>query len=286
MLLFVASSTLFGLMAFIAKLASARIPGSEVALIRFIVGLVPVLLVPGIRKRSFQWTRLDLLVLRGLFGGTAVLFYFLAIAHIPVGIATLLNYLSPVFAGIYAAAFAGEPLRARIVIPLFVTLVGVWLVVGAGAHGPAFMGFGKWELVGLLSAVCSGAAVTAIRVARRTENSWAIFSSFTIFGVLVTAPFAYRAWVRPTSYEWLLLVLVGVVSIGAQMLMTHAYRWVQTLIAGVISQTGVVVAMLLGTLFLAEHLTPRAMIGTIVTLVGVVAVMIVSNRREAEEIEA
>jgi len=75
-------------MAFFAKLASARIPGSEVALIRFLVGLVPVLLIPAIRRRSFEWTRLDLLVLRGVFGGTAVLFYFLAIAPIPGGTAT------------------------------------------------------------------------------------------------------------------------------------------------------------------------------------------------------
>jgi drug/metabolite transporter (DMT)-like permease len=286
MLLFVASSSLFGVMAFIAKLASARIPGSEVAMIRFAVGFVPILLIPAIRRKSFEWTRLDLLFYRGFFGGTAVLFYFLAIAHIPVGIATLLNYLSPVFAGIYAAAFAGEPLRARIVLPLCVTLTGVWLVVTAGAHGPSFLGFGKWELVGLLSAVCSGAAVTAIRVARRTENSWAIFSSFSLFGLIVTAPFALWGWVAPTPYEWLLLVLVGVVSIAAQMLMTHAFRWVQTLIAGVISQMGVVVAMLLGTFFLAERLTPRSLLGTVVTLAGVVAVMIVSNRREIEDIES
>lgn len=285
MLLLVASSTLFGLMAFIAKIASVRIPGSEVAMVRFAVGFLPMLLIPSIRKRAIEWTRIDLLVLRGFFGGIAVLFYFLAIAHIPVGIATLLNYLSPVFAGVYAAAFAGEPLRARIVLPLFVTLVGVWLVVGAGAHGPRFLGFGTWELVGLLSAVCSGAAVTAIRVSRRTENSWAIFASFSIFGAIVTAPFALWHWVAPTAYEWLLLVLVGIVSIAAQILMTHAYRWVQTLIAGVISQMGVVVAMLLGTIFLAERLTPPAMLGTIVTIVGVIAVMVVSNRREAEEIE-
>ncbi len=272
-------------MAFIAKLASARIPGSEVAMVRFAVGFLPILLVPSIRRKSFAWTRLDLLVYRGFFGGTAVLFYFVAIAHISVGIATLLNYLSPVFSGIYAAVFAGEPLRVRVVIPLFVTLIGVWLVVGASAHGSNILGFGKWELVGLLSAVCSGAAVTAIRVARRTENSWAIFSSFSIFGVIVTAPFAICNWVAPTAYEWLLLVLVGLVSIAAQMLMTHAFRWVQTMIAGVISQMGVVVAMLLGTLFLAERLTPRSMLGTLVTLAGVVAVMIVSNRRIAEEIE-
>ncbi|MBI2212238.1 MAG: DMT family transporter [Acidobacteria bacterium] len=285
MLLFVASSSLFGLMAFIAKLASVRIPGAEVALLRFAVGFVPILLIPSIRKRSFAWTRLDLLLYRGFFGGTAVLFYFVAIAHIPVGIATLLNYLSPVFAGMYAAVFAGEPLRARIMLPLGVTLVGVWLVVTAGAHGPSFLGFGKWELVGLLSAVCSGAAVTAIRIARRTESSWAIFSSFSLFGVVVTAPFAIWSWVTPTPYEWLLLVLVGLVSIAAQMLMTHAFRWVQTLIAGVISQLGVVVAMFLGTIFLAERLTPRSMIGTVVTLAGVVTVIIVSKERCADEIE-
>ncbi len=285
MLLFLASSSLFGLMAFIAKLASDRIPGSQVAMIRFAVGLVPILLVPGIRRRSFEWTRMDLLILRGFFGGTAVLFYFLAIAHIPVGVATLLNYLSPVFAGIYAAVFAGEPLRARIVAPLMLALVGVWLVVGAHPNGAGVLGFGPWELVGLLSAVCSGAAVTAIRVARRTENSWAIFSSFSIFGIIVTAPFALWGWVWPSASEWVLLALVGLVSIAAQMLMTHAFRWVQTLIAGVISQLGVVVAMILGALFLAEKLTPRSLLGTAITLTGVIAVMVVSNRRVVDEIE-
>jgi drug/metabolite transporter (DMT)-like permease len=49
---------------------------------------------------------------------------------------------------------------------------------------------------------------------------------------------------------------------------------------------GVVVAMLLGTFFLAERLTPRSLLGTVVTLAGVVAVMIVSNRREIEDIES
>ena len=35
------------------------------------------------------------LLLRGAYGGAAVLFYFLGIAHLPVGIATLLNYTAP-----------------------------------------------------------------------------------------------------------------------------------------------------------------------------------------------
>jgi drug/metabolite transporter (DMT)-like permease len=48
---------------------------------------------------------------------------------------------------------------------------------------------------------------------------------------------------------------------------------------------GVVVAMFLGTVFLAERLTPRAMLGAVITLAGVIAVIVVSNRRNAEDIE-
>ena len=37
------------------------------------------------------------LLYRGVFGGVAVLLYFLAIEHMPVGMATLLNYSSPIW---------------------------------------------------------------------------------------------------------------------------------------------------------------------------------------------
>ncbi len=283
MLVFLGSATFFGLMAFVAKIASARIPGSEVALVRFVVGVVPLLFLPDIRRKSFQWGRFDLLIYRGVFGGTAVLFYFMAIQHIPVGVATLLNYTAPVFSGVYAALFAGEPLRARVVLPLFITLAGVTLVVDAHSSGNAFLGFGKWELIGLFSAVLSGAAVTAIRVARRTENSWAVFASFSLFGILATAPFAIWEWVWPTPAEWILLVLVGVTSILAQLLMTYAFRFVETLIAGVISQLAVIVSMILGALFLSEAITARSLAGTTLTIAGVIAVMLVGLRGPVED---
>jgi drug/metabolite transporter (DMT)-like permease len=286
MLTLVLSSTFFGIMAFVAKLVSGRIPGSEVALIRFVIGVLPIFLIAETRRKSFEWGRRDLLIYRGFFGGTAVLCYFLAIEHISVGVATLLNYLSPVFSGVYAAVFAGEPIRMRIVAPLVIALTGVTLVVGAHSQGPSLLGFGPWELVGLLSAALSGAAVTAIRVARRTENSWAVFASFSIFGAIVTAPFAIWQWVWPTPREWVLLTIVGFVSLAAQLLMTHAYRYVQTLIAGVISQFAVIVSMILGALYINETLSLRSLAGTALTLAGVVAVMLVSSRASRAVVDA
>src|ERR1041384_8144165 len=72
LLLMIASATFFGFMAFPAKLASARLSGPEVAMIRFLVGLTPVLLIPKYRRAAMTFQRLDLLLLRGFFGGVAV----------------------------------------------------------------------------------------------------------------------------------------------------------------------------------------------------------------------
>ncbi len=270
-------------MAFSVKLATMRgLEGPQIAVLRFAFGLLPLLLVPSVRRKSLQWTRLDLLLYRGIFGGFAVLCYFSAIAHVPVGVATLLNYTTPLFSGIYAAIFAGEPLRARVVAPLAVAFTGVYIVIrGNGVAGPVTVG--AWELVALSSAVFAGAAVTSIRVARRTENSWAIFSSFTLLGFLVTLPFALRNWTSPDATGWLLLSAVGIFSIGGQLLMTHAFRWVQTLIGGVISQVAVVVSMSLGIIVLGERLTLQSALGSVLTLTGVIAVMLVSARGFVKE---
>src|SRR5512142_856715 len=100
-----ASATLFGFMAFAAKLASSRLSGPQVAMIRFAFHLIPVLLVTRYRRAATDFRRWDLLLLRGFFGGIAVLLYFIAIAHINVGIATLLNYCSPIFSGIFSMIF-------------------------------------------------------------------------------------------------------------------------------------------------------------------------------------
>lgn len=269
LLILVASASFFGLMAFTAKLASARVGGAQVAMIRFAVGLVPILLIPTLRRQAFTFHRIDVLFYRGVLGGFAVLLYFLAIQHIPVGLATLLNYTSPIFAGFFAAAFIGEPIRGRVAIPLTVALCGIYLVVRSHAAPGELIGFGRWEAAALLSAVFSGSAVTFIRLARRTEGSWAIFGSLSVFGLLATGPFAAATWVRPSPLEWLLLIAVGVVSIVAQILMTHAYRWVETLVAGTVSQLGVIVSMLLGAAFLSESLTALSILGTALAILGV-----------------
>jgi drug/metabolite transporter (DMT)-like permease len=266
-----ASSLVFGVMAMLVKLAAARLPGPEVALCRFVVGaaVVGVAAIGGAPMRPVNWRAL---FLRGFFGGLAVLGYFACIAHLSVGMATLLNYTYPLFTAFFAAAFLGERLGRSTGAALALTTVGVVLVVHGNAR-PGEFGFGPWQLVGLTSGVLSGAAVTGIRYARRTDGAWTVFGAFCAVGALACAPLAVASWVRPTAREWALLVGVGLLSVIAQMLLTWAMRYVRAATSGIINQLTPVTALVLGVSFLDEKAHPLALVGSALTLVGVALAM-------------
>ena len=282
-LILLGSALSFAVLAFSAKLASRTLPGDEIAFLRFALMLAPFLVSRRLLREALTYQRLDLLAYRGIFGGVAVLLYFLAIEKIPVGMATLLNYSSPVWSVSFAALVLGERVRPLLLLPFGVALAGTLLVTGAfeGSGWPPRVGL--WEGVGFLSAILSGAAVTAIRAARKTEGSWAIYASFTACGLLVTAPFALAGFRWPDAREWLLLAIVGGSSISAQLLMTYAYRWVTNLQAGVFSQITVMVTMLLGVVFLGERLSPLQLLGAAFAIGGVLGVIARSRPTRAPE---
>jgi drug/metabolite transporter (DMT)-like permease len=253
-------------MAVVAKAAAARLPGPEVAFVRFCIGLAACGLA-ATRVRMRTNNKLGL-VLRGGYGGAAVLLYFLAIEHLPVGVATLLNYTAPVFTALYAAAFLSEPIRRATVAALGVTTAGVVLVM-LGTAPEGTLGIGVWQMVGVGSAVLSGAAIATIREVRKTDGSWEIFAAFCLGGALMTAAPTAARWVGPSALEWVAILAVGILSVVAQLLMTYALRFVRAAVAGVIAQFTPVAALAMGWLFLRESVAGLALLGAAVTSFGV-----------------
>src|SRR5262245_42307817 len=282
------AATLFGAMAFAAKVATGRLGGPEVAMIRMAAGLLPVVAIPRWRRAATHFHRLDLILYRGFFGGLAVMLYFLAIQHTNVGVATLLNYTAPIWSGLFSMFFIGERFSARVLIPLPIALVGIVLVVRAYAAPGDVLGFGRWEIAGACSAIASGAAVTAIRAARRGENSWSVYASFCLLGLIVNMPLAIAQWKTPNSAEWIAIACTAAFAMAAQLLMTFSLRWVDAMTVGVISQIAVLVSMALGSIFLGDRITAMAAIGSALTIGGVAGVTYVNSlavRTPADAVE-
>jgi len=264
--LLVLASLLFAVMAVLAKKVASRLPGPEVAFVRFCVGLLACV-VAATRIRLRAKNKIGLL-LRGGFGGCAVLFYFLAIEHLQVGVATLLNYTAPVFTAVYAVVFLGELVTPATFGALGLTTVGVALVL-KGTAPPGSLGLGPWQWVGIGSALLSGAAVATIREVRKTDGSWEIFAAFCVGGGLMTAVPTVTGWVSPSAGEWGMLLVIGLVSVIAQLLLTYALRFVSAAGTGIIIQLTPVTALALGWALFGEEMAGVAIVGAAITLAGV-----------------
>ncbi|MBN2575651.1 MAG: DMT family transporter [Deltaproteobacteria bacterium] len=271
-----AATGFFATMGMVARLLSRSFPGTQIAMVRFAVGVVVVLLLLPILRSGLRPQRWGWLLSRGVFGSTAALLYFVSIEKIGVGIATLLNNTSPVWSMLFAWLLLRERPHKQTAAAVAMTVVGVALVASGQGHG---WRLGGWELLATLSAVLAGMAITSVRATRREsadgtegESSWTVFASFTVLGLLATLPTVlppYGTWIEPNAQQWLLLVVCGLLSVGGQVLMTSSLGKLTAVSLGITQQTTVVLAMAGGIFFFGEPLSPRGAIGSVITVSGV-----------------
>ena len=280
-------------MAVAAKSVAPRIPGPQAALVRFLIGVGVTTVAcspPGrvvIRPRRWGW-----LLARGFFGGISVLCYFACIERVPVGVATLLNQTQPIYTMLFAWLLIDErPSRAALsALPL--TLAGVALIIGVRARDLQRRRRAAscwWAILGVVSAITSGIAVTSVRAARRdlgdgqpSETAWSVFFSFTTIGALLSVPAVTPPlghWVRPTAREWLLLALMGCAGVGAQVVMSHSLGHVGGGTAGIISQLTVLFAVAGGVILLGDPIRPTFVAGAALTLAGVALTVLSASPR-------
>jgi drug/metabolite transporter (DMT)-like permease len=273
-LLFLAAA-LFGLLAVLARIASMEgLTAAQVATVRFAVGTVLTLGLFRVRPGTFRPVRKGLLVTRGLLGGLAALLYFYALSLIPAGQATLLNNTFPVIAVAISYFTLGERPTWHLLLALGLTSLGVYLVVGGGQVGFT-MGWGQW--VGIASAFLGAGAVTSIRALRATDNAPTIFFAFTVGGLLVSAPLSIGSWTFH-HHAWIFAMAAGVISFGAQILMTEAYGALTVAEAAVWQQLTPVASYLWAASVLGETLSAVGMFGVALGIAGVVYGSVLGRR--------
>jgi len=258
----------FALMALLVRLLSVRGFGfAELVIWRMgfgAIGCLPFLLAGHAR---FVPERPAMMLLRGVVGGAAVLLYFFSIQHLEVGLATLFNYLGPLFTTLFAAYFLSERPSPRNLIGMAVAFGGTALTLQAMPH-PAFLTLGA--LAGLLSALGQGGAVTLVRRLRVSESAFTIYFWFCVITVCCTLPLAWGHFHLPRSTDLALLLGVGLASLCAQILFNDALGYVPAATGALVSPLTPVVAFVLGAIVLGEPLTWRIAVAANVAIAGVV----------------
>lgn len=259
----------FSVMGLLVKLAGRRLASMEIVLFR---GVITLGLSWWYLRRAgiSPWgTNRRLLLLRGTLGSIALMCFFSSLVHLPLGEATLIQNMNPVFATVLAALFLKEHLRTAEVACLVASLMGVVFIArpvvlfgaSADAANPAYIA------VALTGALCSGSAYALVRRMRVSEHSLVIVFYLPLMSVPLCLPFALADWQWPTLMEWLLLIGVGVTTQLAQVSMTRGLQMERTARATTVGYLQVAFAVIWGAVVLGEIPDAWTLAGA-VTIIG------------------
>lgn len=227
--------------------------------LRVLVAAIALLIIvrPNPRGRSREeWKGI---VIYGCSMAAIIVFLYLAIARIPLGIAMTINFL-----GACAVALFGAR-RARDALLAIIALIGVALIAGLG---------GPIDPIGLLFAACSASGVAiytlfAARVGQTGGGLSGVPLAITVAAIL-TLPLSIPAIPLIEPQQWLPLTLSGLctpaLSFAAD---TIAGRLTSARIIGVLFAFDPVMGALFGALLLGQLLAAPSIAGiALIVLAG------------------
>lgn len=184
---------------------------------------------------------------RALIGIAAAFCFFYAYSIMPL-------------ADAYAIAFAGPLFMTALSVPVLKEKVGWrrWLAVLVGFAGVIVMlrpGQGMLTLTALVplaAAAFYALTMLYVRVLARTESNAAITFYFVTTMSIMAAIAMIPEWRTPQGWQWLLLIMVGVIGGVAQIAFTQAFRLTSPSLLAPFEYTAMIWAVLFGYLLFGD----------------------------------
>nr|BFF04456.1 EamA family transporter [Streptoalloteichus tenebrarius] len=222
--------------------------------------------------------------------------YTVALSRIPVGIALLLEYLSPVLVALWVRFVQRKHLSGLLWVGIAVALCGLALISQVWT---SFALDGVGVLFGLLAAATlAGRFLLAERGLRDYDPlvmaTWGTCLgavALTLAGVVAPFPFHVLGEVSAVGGVdvpvWLLALWVGLVGMaGAILLSVTAQRSIPPTSASLVATLEIVVGGVLAMLVLGERLGAVQMVGSVVMLAGIVIAQVAVARRNTAAVAA
>jgi len=260
----------------------SHIPAMEVVFFR--CALATAMCFAGLYRANADWkgSNRKMLLLRGLFGTAALYFFFLTLQNIPLASAMTIQYLSPIFTSIIAIFVLNEGVKRLQWLFYAIAFSGVLLIEQFDSRVSIL-----YLALGIISAFCSGVAYNLVRSLRGKEHPLTVVLHFQLVGAVLGLFSLFFEWRTPVGLDWLYLVLIGIFSQLGQIFLTDALQRERVAGVAIVNYTGLVYALLIGSLVFQEPQTAESMSGMLLVVFGVLLSVIYSRRmRDLEKIES
>ena len=240
----------------IAKWLSGSISSGQVTWSRFFFQIL--LMSPLLLKTRGPWLTptLFLHAARGAMIAFATLFFFSGLAYLPLADAIAIFFIEPLLVTLLSALFFGEAIHWRRMTAISLGFVGALIIIR-----PTFAEVGFAALYPVGAACCFSTYILLTRKLVRHEDPIRLQFFAGVFGCLVmglalaygsTSDIAILAAVWPTTEQWLLLALLGLIATGCHLLVTYAYRLASIGILAPFQYVEIIGATLLGLIVFGD----------------------------------
>jgi drug/metabolite transporter (DMT)-like permease len=282
------AATLFAVNGSVSKVVlSSGLSSLELAQIRNTFAallFLAFLLVVAPSRLRVDRRELLFLVAFGLVGIALVQWlYFVALEHLPVGVALLIEFTAPLFVALFARLVYKERVRARIWLAVACCIVGLSLVVEIWT-GVAF------STVGVTAAFAGAFALTAYLLMAERERKHRDAASLSFYGFLFAAllwAVVQPLWKFPwstlgksvslqgnladhTAPVWLLVGFIIVIGTFVTFsLLTGSLRHISATRASIVASLEPVVATVIAWAWLDESFGPTQLVGGAIVIAGI-----------------
>lgn len=256
-------------------------PAHELVLARSIVSFTISLFIIKRRKMPVWGNNKRWLFIRGIAGTIALTLFFYSIHHLPLAVASTVQYLAPIFTVLFAIWLLNERVNFHQWFFILLSFIGVALIASGRFIAPtesneqfSYLWFG----LGMVSSAFSGIAYVAIMKLKNTDEPITIVMYFPMIAGPIMIVLCLFDFTMPQGIEWLYLLIIGIFTQMAQILLTRALHIGNASTITPFQYLGAIYAFLIGLYAFNEHLSWIINLGILITVSGVVINAVLKRR--------
>ena len=257
-----------------------RIPAMEIVFFRCLVSGMICGVVIARERLDWKGNNHTLLIARGAFGTLALFLFFVTLQHMHLATAVTIQYLSPIFTALIGVFVLREMVPKRQWLFYGLAFAGVFVLKGFDSGVSTF-----YLLIGIGSALCSGMAYNLVRRLREREAPIVVVLHFQLVGIAAGLVFILFRWQTPSPWEWLSLLMCGVLTQVGQVCLTKSLQSERIAQVAVLNYVGLIYALLFGVTLFGERYTVQTVLGISLVIAGVLLSVLFGKPRPPEVIE-
>jgi len=245
-------------------------PPYEIVFFRSVISLAICFYIIKQKQIPFFGTNKKWLIIRGVFGATALTLFFYTIKNLPIAVATTVQYLSPIFTVLFAIYLLNQRVKPIQWLFFMVSLIGVGCIAFGKNSDLTSQIDPFWVIMGVISAVFSGVAYNAIMKCRTTDHPITIVMYFPLVATpVMIVIMIIKGFVLPIGIEWIILLVIGIFTQIAQIFMTKSFHEEDASKITPFKYLGAVYAVCIGVFIFDENLSLVVYAGISLVLTGV-----------------